>query len=77
VEQKYQGQPYRSIRLYVNHCNSGSPPNKPLCSCILFSEEDYFLDEECKSRGPPNGFRIVVLSDNGTVDDEDFEDDSD
>jgi hypothetical protein len=54
-----------------------SPPNEPLCSCILFSEEDYFLDEERKSRGPPVGFRIVILSDNGTVDDKDFKDDSD
>jgi hypothetical protein len=74
---KYQGQPRRSIRLYINHCNSGPPPNEPLCSCILFGKEDYFLDKERKSRGPPVGFHIVVLSDNSTVDDEDFEDDSD
>ncbi len=77
VEQKYQGQTRCSIRLYINHCNSGSPPNEPLCSCILFGKNNYFFDEERKSSGPPIGFRILVLYDNGTVDDKDFKDDSD
>jgi hypothetical protein len=61
VEQRHQGKPCRSIRLYINRCNSGTPPDKPLCSCVLFGEEDYFLDEEQKTDGPTNGFRIVVF----------------
>ncbi len=54
-------QTHCSVRLYIKHCNSGSPPGKPLCGCILFGKEDYFIDNERKTRGPPNGFCIVVL----------------
>ncbi len=61
VEQRHQGKPRRSIRLYINHCNSGTPPDKPLCPCVLFGKENYFLDEERKTNGPTDGFRIVVF----------------
>jgi hypothetical protein len=74
VEQHYQGKLRRSIHLYINRCNSGYPPDKPLCSCVLFGEEDYLPDEEQKINGPPDGFRIVCLTDDGTDDDEAFED---
>ena len=61
VEQLYQGKPRRSIRLYIKRCNRAQGPSvPPFCSCVLFGEERYFFDEQEKTCGSPDGFRIVV-----------------
>jgi hypothetical protein len=44
-------------------------------SVVLLGKEDYFLDSKEKERGPPNGYRLVVLGlQPGDNSKEDFED---
>jgi hypothetical protein len=86
VEQRLQGKQRRSTHLYIKRCNLARGPNeKPFCSCILFGEDDYFLDRAEKTDGPSEGFRIVVhdgedednTSEDSDMTEEDDSDDSD
>jgi hypothetical protein len=68
VERANHGKSCRSVHLYIKECNKGSPPNKPFCAVVLFGEDNYFWVDETKTKGPPDGWRILVLDDGGAND---------
>ena len=74
VERLHQGKKRRSIRLYIKRCNlARGPETKPFCSCVLFGEEDYFINRTDQTGGPPEGFRIVVHDGENEPDSEDLD----
>ena len=66
VDQQNQGKRHRSIRLYIKRCNKQLAQES--CTCVLFGEKDYFLDNWGKTLGPAEGFRIIVHDDEGYSD---------
>ena len=74
VERQLQGKKRRSTRLYIKRCNlARGPEAKPFCSCVLFGEEDYFINRTEHTEGPSEGFRIIVHDGEDDPDSEDLE----
>jgi hypothetical protein len=61
VEEANRGKPRRSKYLYIKECNSSFPRDNPICTAILFGEEDYFLDDKTRSDPPSDGWRLEVF----------------
>jgi hypothetical protein len=61
VDKSKLGKPRRSIHIYIKESNKNFPQNNPICTAILFKEEDYFFDEKTKSHFPPGGWRFEVF----------------
>jgi hypothetical protein len=59
VDRAHQG-PRLSVCLYIQACNAGFPKTQPICSAILFGEEDYFFDDKTGTDPPPAGWRLYV-----------------
>jgi hypothetical protein len=60
----------------LNTATQAPLPTSPSAPAFSSAKRITSLMTKEKNRGPPNGFCIVVLTDNGTVDDEDFKDNS-
>ncbi len=61
VDKSKLDKPNHSVRINIKECIKNFPQNNPICTAILFGEEDYFFDDKTKSHPPPDGWRLEVF----------------